>query len=106
MIQVLLNILNNSKDALKTRKIENRKIILNLIETDKEIKIIIKDNGGGIPEEIIDRVCEPYFTTKFKSEGTGLGLYMSKMIIETSFQGKLLMENIEQGLKTTIILNK
>jgi PAS domain S-box-containing protein len=106
LIQVLLNILNNSKDALKTRKIENRKIILNLIETDKEIKIIIKDNGGGIPEEIIDRVCEPYFTTKFKSEGTGLGLYMSKMIIETSFQGKLLMENIEQGLKTTIILNK
>ena len=106
LIQVLLNIFNNSKDALKEREKENRKIILNLIETDKEIQIIIKDNGGGIPEKIIDRVCEPYFTTKFKSEGTGLGLYMSKMIIETSFKGKLFIENIEQGLKTTIILNK
>ena len=94
------------KDALKEQNRKDGQIILDLIEEPNKIKIIIKDNGGGIPEEILDRVCEPYFTTKFKSDGTGLGLYMSKMIIETSFKGEFLMENIDDGLQTTIILNK
>ncbi|HHD81132.1 MAG TPA: HAMP domain-containing histidine kinase, partial [Campylobacterales bacterium] len=56
---------------------ENGLVTITLYETDKTIKIKIQDNGGGIKQDIIDRVFEPYFTTKFKSDGTGIGLYMS-----------------------------
>ena len=58
----------------------------------------------GVSENILDRTVEPYFTTKFKSQGTGLGLYMSKMIVEKTFNGKLEIENIKNGLRVRIIL--
>ncbi|MCK4440748.1 MAG: sensor histidine kinase, partial [Sulfurovaceae bacterium] len=82
LIQVLLNIFNNSKDAIKEKNITKGLVKIILEEVDKSIIIKIQDNGGGIKQDIIDRVFEPYFTTKFKSDGTGIGLYMSKMIIE------------------------
>ncbi len=98
--QVLLNIINNAKDALIEKNIENAKITIKI----EKPKIIIKDNAGGIPSEIIDRIFEPYFTTKEQGKGTGLGLYMSKMIIEKNMNGKLHVENDKNGAKFIIEL--
>ncbi len=93
--QVILNILNNAKDILVDNSIE-QKIVK--IEThrirDKNI-IKIYDNGGGIPKNIIEKIFDPYFTTKHQSQGTGIGLYMSKDIIHSKFNGILEVENLE-----------
>jgi len=106
LIQVLLNIFNNSKDAIKEKNIENGLVTISLEENEKSVIIKIQDNGGGIKQDIIDRVFEPYFTTKFKSDGTGIGLYMSKMITEESMQGTIKLENVKNGVLTTIELNR
>ena len=91
--QVILNIINNSKDALLSNKIKNP--ILHIDIRNCHIRII--DNGGGIPQDIINRIFEPYFTTKEQGKGTGIGLYMSKMIIEDNMHGKLSVENSKNG---------
>jgi len=104
LIQVLLNIFNNAKDAIKEFNGGNGVVIVDVIELEESLKITIQDNGGGIKQDIIDRVFEPYFTTKFKADGTGIGLYMSKMIIEESMHGKLKLENTEDGVLATIEL--
>ena len=101
-IQALLVIFNNSKDAIKQNNINNGKIYVQLVSDPNNIKIIIKDNGGGIPSDTIERVFEPYFTTKYKSQGTGIGLYMCKMIIENSMNGKINISNEEDGAKVEI----
>jgi len=106
LIQVLLNIFNNSKDAIKEQKTGKGLVTISLEENEKSVIIKIQDNGGGIKQDIINRVFEPYFTTKFQSDGTGIGLYMSKMIIEESMQGKIKLENVKNGVLTTIELNK
>ena len=94
--QVILTILNNAKDALKDKK--NNKIVTIMIEKEKtDIVIKITDNAGGIQDEFIDKIFEPYFTTKHASLGTGLGLYMSKTIVENSLGGKLSFKNVEDG---------
>ena len=101
--QVILNIITNAKDALLQNNIKNPTIKINI---DKENKTItISDNAGGIPKDIIDRVFEPYFTTKEQGKGTGIGLYMSKMIIEENMQGTLEVSNTNRGAKFSIILN-
>jgi signal transduction histidine kinase len=89
--QVLLNLLTNAKDVFIQRDIEHPKIIITI---DKNI-ISVLDNAGGIPTEIINRIYEPYFTTK--KEGSGIGLYMSKMIIEKDMDGRLMVENYLEG---------
>lgn len=99
--QVIFNLLKNSIDALKERSDIKRIITVHAVEDDKEWKIKVSDNGGGIPQTIIERIFEPYFTTKFKSDGTGIGLYMSKMIID-SMHGSLTVENIDNGACFTI----
>ncbi|MFK2821968.1 PAS domain S-box protein [Arcobacter sp. YIC-80] len=96
LIQVLLNIINNAKDAYKD-KTKNQQIVQ--IESKKELLnacIIIKDYAGGINENIIDKIFEPYFTTKHQSQGTGIGLYMSKQIIEDRLNGSISVENIQK----------
>ena len=94
--QVILTILNNAKDALKDKK--NGKVVTIAIEKDGiNMLVKISDNAGGIKDEIADRIFEPYFTTKHPFLGTGLGLYMSKIIVENSLGGKLTFENIENG---------
>jgi C4-dicarboxylate-specific signal transduction histidine kinase len=101
-----MNIFNNSKDAFKERKIENRKVIISAKEKENQIIIVFKDNAGGVDEKIINRLTEPYFSTKFANQGTGLGLYMSEMIIRNTFNGELIMKNLNGGLETKIIVEK
>lgn len=85
ILQVLLNIINNAKDVLlEIGDEEKRFILIESISNKESVTIHIKDSAGGIPEKIIDRVFNPYFTTKDDSLGTGLGLYMSKKIVEDS----------------------
>ena len=100
--QVILNLLNNAKDALLENKIQNPTI--NIILKDNSISM--KDNAGGISKEIIDRIFEPYFTTKEQGKGTGMGLYMSKMIIEDSMGAKLSVFNVNNGAVFIINYNK
>ena len=105
LMQVIMILLNNSRDAVVGKNIENPQVIVYVLENDGEIKICVKDNGGGIDDDIMDRIFEPYFTTKFKSDGTGVGLYMSKMIIEDSIGGELVLENDDDGVLATLILS-
>lgn len=92
LLQVLLNILNNSKDALE--KCKNKKyIFIDAYKENNNVIIKIKDNAKGIDETIINRVFEPYFTTKHQSQGTGIGLYMSQEIISRHMKGSLEVEN-------------
>ncbi len=104
--QVLVSILTNAKDILIRRKIKNAYIVITLYETTDSVILEISDNGGGIKEENIHRIFDPYFTTKHKSIGTGLGLYISKMIIEKSMNGTLNVQNIESGAKFTIKMER
>ena len=105
LMQVIMILLNNSRDAVVCNKIEKPQVIVDLLHRDEKIEIRIKDNGGGIDDDIMDRIFEPYFTTKFKSDGTGVGLYMSKMIIEDSIGGELVLQNDEDGVLATLILS-
>jgi two-component system, NtrC family, sensor kinase len=92
-LQVIINILNNSKDEFDKKEFDKKYVFIDTKITDDEIIVILKDNAGGIDETIINKVFEPYFTTKIKSKGTGIGLYMSKEIIEKHMQGSLTVLN-------------
>lgn len=100
--QVILNLINNARDNFKQKNInDDRKIIIKLERKQKPkpfAMISFIDNGGGIDPKIKDRIFEPYFTTKHKSTGTGIGLYMSKQIIEKQMQGLVTMKNIESTM--------
>jgi len=102
--QALLNILSNAKDVLSEREINNPFIRLYLKKGYKYILIVIEDNGGGIANEHMDRIFEPYFTTKYAKQGTGIGLYMTKMIIENNMGGVINVKNTESGALFTIKL--
>ena len=103
--QVLLNIITNARDALVSNKIEKPIIKVNVSKIENNVIVKIKDNANGINEEIIDRIFEPYFTTKGKGNGTGIGLYMSKLIIEKNMNGKLTVKNDNNGAVFIITLN-
>ncbi len=102
--QVILNLINNARDNFKHKNMnDKRKIIIKLekkLKPKPYAKILFIDNGGGIDPTIKDRIFEPYFTTKHKSTGTGIGLYMSKQIIEKQMHGLVSMKNIESTLGT------
>lgn len=104
--QVLINIINNSKDAFELRDIKNRKIIIDLEERQNDIVLSIEDNAGGIPEEILPKIFDAYYTTKHESQGTGLGLNMSYRIITESLNGKLYTKNTHLGAKFFIEIPK
>ncbi len=105
LIQVLLNLLTNAKDSVDNCEDKRDCIIkINLKKDNKYIIIQVQDNGDGIPEELLDRIFEPYFTTKFKSQGTGIGLYMSKVIIEENMKGSLIAKNTLLGAMFEILL--
>ena len=94
LIQVLMNIIINAKDALNNN--ENEKLILiNVYMENDKLIICIKDNAGGIEKSIIDKIFEPYFTTKHQFKGTGIGLYMSKIMVEKHLFGEIKVKNNE-----------
>jgi len=97
--QVVLNLIKNAEDVLLEKKIDEPIITIHSScseNCDKRI-LTIKDNGGGVPDEIIDKIFDPYFSTKLELDGTGLGLYMSKTIIESHCGGKLSVYNDHEG---------
>jgi len=102
--QVIINIMNNAKDIIVEKNIADGWIKIYLKKNDKYVDIIIEDNGGGIPKEILPKIFDPYFTTKHQSQGTGLGLHMSKNIIEKSLLGKLNVKNTKYGAKFIITI--
>jgi len=91
--QCFINIFNNAKDALKEKNIEDKLIFLTVSEDNENITSTILDNAGGIPDKIIVKIFEPYFTTKHQSQGTGLGLHMSYNIIVNGMNGTLRASN-------------
>ena len=93
--KVIVNILNNSYESFHKEKIENRKILFSLEEIENKIHLKISDNAGGIDDSIIDRLFDPYFTTKHKFQGTGLGLFICARIIIDHFNGNIICKNIE-----------
>ena len=92
--QVLINLFSNSKDALVENEVDNKMIEVIIQKTDDDRALVeVVDNGGGIEDDVLERMFEPYFTTKHKSSGTGIGLYMSKQIIEKQMNGEIVALN-------------
>ena len=100
--QVILNLLNNAIDILLEKHISSPKIIISAHQLPNGVTINIQDNAGGIPDDIIDKIFEPYFTTKEEGKGTGIGLYMSKMIVENNMMGNLSVHNDSAGANFVI----
>ncbi|WP_052502644.1 sensor histidine kinase [Halarcobacter anaerophilus] len=105
IVHVILNILKNAQDKFLEKKMKNAKIEISTKDLEKSIKIDIYDNGGKIKDENLDFIFEPYFSTKKEKNGTGIGLYMSKIIIENNHHGKIYATNIKEGVCFSIILD-
>ena len=103
--QVVLNLIKNSEDILLEKKVSNPFIKLATYSNKDGHILEISDNGGGIPKEILDKIFDPYFSTKSEKNGTGLGLYMSKLIIEEHCHGKLTVSNVDNGALFKITLS-
>ena len=103
--QVLINIISNAKDVLIQRKIENPYIKISIFEENENIITTVEDNGGGIKVKPIEKIFEPFFTYQ-KTNGSGIGLFMSKLIIEKNMSGKLLVQNSHEGAFFKIIIPK
>lgn len=102
---IFINMINNSKDAFVEKNIKNRKIIFELLEDKTNTTIKISDNGGGIPEGIIKDIFNSNFTTKTEGKGTGIGLYLTKQIIQ-KLHGSIGASNIEDGVSFTFTIEK
>ena len=102
IMQVILNILKNAQDNFREKNVVNAEITINI----EDKLLYICDNGGGIKEKIIDKIFDPYFSTKSEKNGTGLGLYISKIIIEDHHNGKLNVKNTDKGVCFYIDLKK
>jgi len=106
LLQVLISILTNAKEALIQTNIANPKITVHVSENKTTISIKITDNAGGIDQKILDKVFDPYFSTKQKKDGTGLGLYMSKVIVEKHLFGEIRVSNVSNGACFELLLPK
>lgn len=99
MIQVFMNLIKNAHDVIKAREMESGEITITVSKVMGRIEVLVEDNAGGIENSIIEKVFDIYFTTKSDDEGTGLGLYMCRYIIEESFGGRIRVENSTKGAK-------
>jgi PAS domain S-box-containing protein len=106
LMQVFVNIINNAKDALVSKNVKDAFIEVTIDEDETSISTKICDNGGGIEEELLSKIFIPYFTTKGEKNGTGLGLYMSKMIVEDHHHGTIDVVNRDKGACFTVKLLK
>jgi signal transduction histidine kinase len=102
--QVVLNLVNNAGDAIKEKGGKDGSIMINVGRDNSNCVVTITDNGGGIPEEIIEKIFDPYFSSKKEGAGTGLGLYMSKMIIEDNMDGRIEVRNVKGGARFRVLL--
>ena len=93
LIQCYINIINNSRDAFEQHNIKERYIFIDIYKDDIDVIINIKDNAGGIPDKYINKVFEPYFTTKHESQGTGIGLNMTYKLITEGMHGDIIVSN-------------
>jgi C4-dicarboxylate-specific signal transduction histidine kinase len=101
--QVLLNILLNCRDAFEGSNIDRQRVItITVSKEDNKSVVTVADNAGGIPEDIIDKIFDPYFTTKGPDKGTGIGLYMAKTITEKNMGGRLTVRNTAEGAEFRI----
>ena len=102
--QVILNLLDNAKDILNERTVKSPKITIETKLDEEGVIISVKDNAGGIEEEIIDKIFDIYFSTKLKKGGSGLGLYISKLIVESKMKGQIYAKNETNGANIYILL--
>lgn len=98
--QMLLNLVNNASEAIKQNDVANGRIRISVREENNMAVVCVRDNGGGIPEAVLPKIFDPYFTTKAK--GTGIGLYMAKAIIETNMGGSIEVRNIGDGAELRV----
>lgn len=99
--QVLLNLITNAKEAILAKSNNGGSITVKLRKLDDSASVTVTDTGGGIDEAILPRLFDPYFSTK--ETGTGIGLYMSKMIIENSMGGQISVRNVSEGAEFVIV---
>lgn len=104
--QVIITLLSNASEILHIKNIKTKKISIKLEEIEDEVYISIEDNAGGIESQNLSKIFDPYFTTKKQNGGTGLGLYIAKIIIEHNMKGKLKVSNTEKGALFTIRVPK
>ena len=102
IVQAIINIIKNACDALNEKNNEKKVINISTLKESHYICIMIEDNAGGIPNNVMGKIFEPYFTTKHKSQGTGLGLFMSKMICEQGLDGSINVKS-KKGITKFII---
>ena len=102
--QVIIILISNAIESFNVTEVKNRRIILSLKQDDTALTIGIEDNSGGIPEKILEHIFDPYFSTKQATGGSGLGLYIAKIIVEQNMQGKLSVKNTVQGAIFSIVL--
>jgi len=110
-VHVLVNILANARDAVEDKLEQDTTSTARLIEislscNESNVLIQVRDHGSGIPEHLLTQIFSPYFTTKGTSSGTGIGLYMAKIIVEKEMRGELSAENVASGAQFSIRLPK
>ena len=106
LIQLIIILLSNAVEALNNHNNQNKKITIMAYTSGSGGVITIEDNAGGIKSKNVDAIFDPYFTTKEQSGGTGLGLYIAKIIAEQKIGGEIIAANTSAGAKFTILLNK
>jgi len=104
--QIVMVLLNNAQDALLDRNVFNAEVEIRSCKTEEGYSIAVRDNAGGITKSVQQKIFEPYYTTKHQSQGTGLGLFMARKMIEERYNGRLQVKNCGKGSCFTIELTK
>ncbi len=103
-LQVLMHLLRNSKEALQRQGSPHSWVFIRSSYDARFARILIRDNGGGIATDALEKIFDPYYTSKFKSKGTGMGLYLSKLVVEQHLQGRISVSNTDEGVEVLMEL--